>query len=61
LRYRKRRTLVMEADIGLAVFPGLALEIGPVRLSGATGFSPGCTGICSGRAAVYLAYRTVLT
>jgi len=33
------RTLVMEGDIGLSVFPWLALEIGPTRLSNAPGFS----------------------
>jgi len=33
------RTLAIEGDIGLSVFPWLAVEIGPTRLSNAPGFS----------------------
>jgi len=33
------RTLTIEGDIGLSVFPWLAVEIGPTRLSNAPGFS----------------------
>ncbi|HHH45122.1 MAG TPA: AsmA family protein [Gammaproteobacteria bacterium] len=33
------RTLTMEGDIGLSVFPWLGLDIGPVSLSNAKGFS----------------------
>lgn len=33
------RKLVMEGDLGLSVFPWLALEIGPTRLANAAGFS----------------------
>ena len=33
------RKLVMEGDIGLSVFPWLALEIGPTQLANAQGFS----------------------
>ena len=32
------RTLTLDGDIGLAVFPWIALELGPVTLSNATGF-----------------------
>ena len=33
------RTLAIEGDIGLSVFPWLAVEIGPTSLSNADGFS----------------------
>lgn len=36
---RTGRKLVMEGDLGLSVFPWLAVEIGPTRLANAQGFS----------------------
>ena len=32
------RTLILEGDIGLSVFPWIALELGPLSLSNAKGF-----------------------